>query len=264
MAARGVALVAGSLSMSVADAQPHGHDARASRSQDLDSAPEPFVAAARRDVRAARRSPPCSRRSAAARPHRGHHVEVDGRPRGRGPADLSRRLREPARACRCCWSSTADRRASSSQLHRRRPAPYPARGVRRARLRRAAAEPARQQRLRQEVPLRQLTGLGRRRLPGPDGRRRSRHRDGRRRPGGLGVMGWSYGGFMTSWVITQTKRFKAASVGARGDEPDELHRHGRHPGLHARLLRRRVLGQRSTRGARTRRCSTSRASRRRR
>ncbi|MBI3950512.1 MAG: S9 family peptidase [Acidobacteria bacterium] len=30
----------------------------------------------------------------------------------------------------------------------------------------------------------------------------------------LGVMGWSYGGFMTSWVITQTKRFKAASVGA--------------------------------------------------
>ncbi len=30
----------------------------------------------------------------------------------------------------------------------------------------------------------------------------------------LGVMGWSYGGYMTSWVITQTKRFKAASVGA--------------------------------------------------
>jgi dipeptidyl aminopeptidase/acylaminoacyl peptidase len=30
----------------------------------------------------------------------------------------------------------------------------------------------------------------------------------------LGVMGWSYGGFMTSWIITQTKRFKAASAGA--------------------------------------------------
>lgn len=30
----------------------------------------------------------------------------------------------------------------------------------------------------------------------------------------LGVMGWSYGGFMTSWIITQTQRFKAASVGA--------------------------------------------------
>jgi dipeptidyl aminopeptidase/acylaminoacyl peptidase len=30
----------------------------------------------------------------------------------------------------------------------------------------------------------------------------------------LGVMGWSYGGFMTSWIITQTRRFKAASIGA--------------------------------------------------
>src|SRR5262249_31700018 len=33
-------------------------------------------------------------------------------------------------------------------------------------------------------------------------------------PDRLGVMGWSYGGFMTSWVVTQNKRFKAASVGA--------------------------------------------------
>jgi dipeptidyl aminopeptidase/acylaminoacyl peptidase len=33
-------------------------------------------------------------------------------------------------------------------------------------------------------------------------------------PERLGVMGWSYGGFMTSWIITQTQRFKAASVGA--------------------------------------------------
>ena len=30
----------------------------------------------------------------------------------------------------------------------------------------------------------------------------------------LGVMGWSYGGFMTSWIVTQNKRFKAASAGA--------------------------------------------------
>ena len=30
----------------------------------------------------------------------------------------------------------------------------------------------------------------------------------------MGVMGWSYGGYMTSWTITQTSRFKAASVGA--------------------------------------------------
>jgi dipeptidyl aminopeptidase/acylaminoacyl peptidase len=33
-------------------------------------------------------------------------------------------------------------------------------------------------------------------------------------PDRLGVMGWSYGGYMTSWTITQTKRFRAASVGA--------------------------------------------------
>ena len=33
-------------------------------------------------------------------------------------------------------------------------------------------------------------------------------------PDRLGVMGWSYGGFMTSWIITQTDRFKAASIGA--------------------------------------------------
>jgi dipeptidyl aminopeptidase/acylaminoacyl peptidase len=33
-------------------------------------------------------------------------------------------------------------------------------------------------------------------------------------PDSLGVMGWSYGGYMTSFIITRTKRFKAASVGA--------------------------------------------------
>jgi dipeptidyl aminopeptidase/acylaminoacyl peptidase len=30
----------------------------------------------------------------------------------------------------------------------------------------------------------------------------------------LGVMGWSYGGYMSSWIITRTDRFKAASIGA--------------------------------------------------
>lgn len=33
-------------------------------------------------------------------------------------------------------------------------------------------------------------------------------------PQRMGVMGWSYGGYMTSWIITQTNRFRAASVGA--------------------------------------------------
>jgi dipeptidyl aminopeptidase/acylaminoacyl peptidase len=33
-------------------------------------------------------------------------------------------------------------------------------------------------------------------------------------PDRLGVMGASYGGFMTNWIVTQTNRFKAASAGA--------------------------------------------------
>ena len=33
-------------------------------------------------------------------------------------------------------------------------------------------------------------------------------------PDRLGIGGWSYGGFMTSWTVTQTNRFKAAVVGA--------------------------------------------------
>lgn len=30
----------------------------------------------------------------------------------------------------------------------------------------------------------------------------------------LGIIGWSYGGFMTAWAVTQTNRFKAAIMGA--------------------------------------------------
>ena len=33
-------------------------------------------------------------------------------------------------------------------------------------------------------------------------------------PDSLGVMGWSYGGFMTAWTVTQTSRFRAAVAGA--------------------------------------------------
>ena len=33
-------------------------------------------------------------------------------------------------------------------------------------------------------------------------------------PDRLGIMGWSYGGYLTAAVITQTERFKAASIGA--------------------------------------------------
>ena len=43
--------------------------------------------------------------------------------------------------------------------------------------------------------------------------------EGRADPDRLGIMGFSYGGFMTSWTITQTKRFKAAVAGGAVTDP---------------------------------------------
>ena len=41
-------------------------------------------------------------------------------------------------------------------------------------------------------------------------------------PDRLGVMGASYGGYMTNWIVTRTGRFNAASAGASlGDLADE-------------------------------------------
>lgn len=38
-------------------------------------------------------------------------------------------------------------------------------------------------------------------------------------PDSLGFMGWSYGGYMTAWTVTQTQRYKAAVDGAGITEP---------------------------------------------
>ena len=42
-------------------------------------------------------------------------------------------------------------------------------------------------------------------------------------PDRLGVMGASYGGFMTNWIVTQTSRFKAASAGASIADLNDLY-----------------------------------------
>ena len=39
----------------------------------------------------------------------------------------------------------------------------------------------------------------------------------------LGVMGASYGGFMTNWIVTQTVRFKAAAAGASIADLNDLY-----------------------------------------
>ena len=42
-------------------------------------------------------------------------------------------------------------------------------------------------------------------------------------PDRLGVMGASYGGFMTNWIVTQTRRFKAAAAGASIADLNDLY-----------------------------------------
>jgi dipeptidyl aminopeptidase/acylaminoacyl peptidase len=42
-------------------------------------------------------------------------------------------------------------------------------------------------------------------------------------PDRLGVMGASYGGYMTNWIVTQTSRFKAASAGASLSDLNDMY-----------------------------------------
>lgn len=53
-------------------------------------------------------------------------------------------------------------------------------------------------------------------------------------PDRLGVMGWSYGGFLTAWIIGHTDRFKAASVGAPAT--DWITYYAQSDGPHSTLL----------------------------
>jgi len=55
-------------------------------------------------------------------------------------------------------------------------------------------------------------------------------------------MGWSYGGYMTSAIITQTRRFKARLGGSGAAEPDVVRRNDGYSRIHVRLHGGRILG----------------------
>ena len=77
-------------------------------------------------------------------------------------------------------------------------------------------------------------------------------------PDRLAHIGWSYGGYMTAWVITQTNRFKAAMVGAGLTNMVEHVRHQRHSERARHLLRRHSRARRRCRSTtRDRRCRSS-------
>jgi dipeptidyl aminopeptidase/acylaminoacyl peptidase len=61
-------------------------------------------------------------------------------------------------------------------------------------------------------------------------------------PDHLGVMGWSYGGYMTSTIITKTHRLQGCVGRCTCHESDELYDDRRYSGIRSGLLRRELLG----------------------
>ena len=52
----------------------------------------------------------------------------------------------------------------------------------------------------------------------------------------IGIMGWSYGGFMTAWAVTQTTRFKAAMMGAGVSDYHSFHAQSNIPDWDMRFI----------------------------
>jgi dipeptidyl aminopeptidase/acylaminoacyl peptidase len=52
----------------------------------------------------------------------------------------------------------------------------------------------------------------------------------------VGIMGWSYGGFMVAWAVTQTQRFKAAIMGAGVSDFHGYHAQSNEQGWDERFL----------------------------
>ncbi|MFL5665311.1 MAG: alpha/beta fold hydrolase [Ktedonobacteraceae bacterium] len=57
----------------------------------------------------------------------------------------------------------------------------------------------------------------------------------------VGIMGWSYGGFMTAWAVTQTPRFKAAIMGAGVCDFHSFHAQSNIPDWDMRFLSKEVI-----------------------
>ncbi len=55
-------------------------------------------------------------------------------------------------------------------------------------------------------------------------------------PNRVGIMGWSYGGFMTAWAVTQTNRFKAALMGAGVSDFHSFHAQSNIPDWDKRFI----------------------------
>ena len=62
-------------------------------------------------------------------------------------------------------------------------------------------------------------------------------------PERLAVRGWSYGGILGGWTLTQTTRFKAASLGAMVTRLGVRVRHGLQLRRRPLVRRRNALGQ---------------------
>ena len=68
-------------------------------------------------------------------------------------------------------------------------------------------------------------------------------------PKRLGVTGYSYGGFLTNWVITQTTRFSGGDRRRGNLQLGERLRHRRHPAHQGERVRRHAVGGEGRRGA---------------
>jgi len=66
-------------------------------------------------------------------------------------------------------------------------------------------------------------------------------REGRVDGDRVGIMGWSYGGFMSAWAVTQTDRFKAAIMGAGVCDFHSFHAQSNIPDWDMRFLSNEVI-----------------------